>query len=71
MEKSVGKRKPVLRIVNSGQVRRYAARLLNELRNGEITNESAAVQVTIVNCLLEAMKDQRANGQAEPEFEEV
>ena len=57
-------RKSALRMATPAHVRRFSARLLNDLRNGELSNESAIVQVSIAEVLLKAMAQQ-------PEDEQV
>lgn len=56
---------PAIRLTSARQVRRFTGRLLAQLRRGELTVESATVQIKIAEVMLAAIKDARA------EFEEV
>jgi len=60
-----------LRITSPAALRRFTGRLLNQLRNSEITNESAAVQIKIAELMLKAILVQSPADAEAAEIEEI
>lgn len=60
-----------LRITTAGHLRRFSARLLNQVRNADVTEESAVVQNEIAKTLLSCILAQSVAEQEAALMEEV